>query len=300
MNRTIHYTIEEIHHNLTILQFLKSKNYTDKAIISLKKRENGILKNNKWSYVNERLSTNDILTIHIIEDEVSKHILPIYFPLDVVYEDEDIIILNKPSDMPIHPSQNNYDNTLANALAYYFKSQDKSFVFRCVNRLDRNTTGLTLLAKHQLAGGILSNMVAKREIKRTYLAICSDDGSLPFSGTIDMPISRLDGSTIERVVDAENGETAITHFTKEKFLAHKNLSLIKLNLETGRTHQIRVHMKYINHPLIGDGLYNPEFTHINRQALHSYSLEFIHPITLAPMYFTCDLPSDMKNCLDFS
>ena len=298
MERIITYQINETFQNTTILQFLKKKHYTDKAIIALKKTPEGILLNGVWAYVNQKISSGDILTIKLSETESSEKIVPEKLDMDIVYEDEDILVVNKPANMPVHPSQNHYTGTLANGIAYYFAAQGKPFIFRCVNRLDRDTTGLTILCKHQLASGILSNMVSERLIKRTYLAICTDDGSLPENGTINAPIARKEGSTIERIVDYEKGEDATTRFKKLLHLPDKQISLIQLRLETGRTHQIRVHMSSIGHPLIGDDLYGGDCTMINRQALHSYSLHFIHPVTLEEMYFEQELPEDMKQCLE--
>ena len=301
MKRVITYKIDTEQANQTILQFLKKKLYTDKAIIALKKTPEGILRNGIWAYVNEKLSSGDILTINLVEESVSDNIVPEKLNIDIVYEDEDILVINKPYDMPIHPSQNHYTGTLANALAYYFKEQGKEFVFRCVNRLDKDTSGLTIVCKNQLAGGILSDMVSRREIKRTYLAICEDDGTLLDEGTIDAPIARKEGSTIERMVDYTHGERAVTHYkVLERNLA-KGLSLIQLELETGRTHQIRVHMSYIGHPLIGDGLYGNQDSKANkfidRQALHSYSLEFIHPVTMEKVNLLQEIPDDMYNII---
>ena len=298
MERIITYQINETFQNTTILQFLKKKHYTDKAIIALKKTPEGILLNGVWAYVNQKISSGDILTIKLSETESSEKIVPEKLDMDIVYEDEDILVVNKPANMPVHPSQNHYTGTLANGIAYYFAAQRKPFIFRCVNRLDRDTTGLTILCKHQLASGILSNMVSERLIKRTYLAICTDDGSLPQNGTINAPIARKEGSTIERIVDNEKGEDATTHFKKLLHLPDKQISLIQLRLETGRTHQIRVHMSSIGHPSIGDDLYGGDCTMINRQALHSYSLKFTHPITLQEMSFEQELPQDMKKCLE--
>ena len=141
-----------------------------------------------------------------------------------------------------------------------------------------------------LSSAILSTAAARREISREYIAIAS--GKTPESGTIDAPIGRVAGSTIERQIDFENGERAITHYRRLAY--HDGLSLLSLHLETGRTHQIRVHMKSIGHPLIGDFLYNPDFTKINRQALHSYRLRFTHPVTKKPLVFTAPLPEDMQ------
>lgn len=298
MERIITYQINETFQNTTILQFLKKKHYTDKAIIALKKTPEGILLNGVWAYVNQKISSGDILTIKLLETESSEKIVPEKLDMDIVYEDEDILVVNKTANMPVHPSQNHYTGTLANGIAYYFAAQGKPFIFRCVNRLDRDTTGLTILCKHQLASGILSNMVSERLIKRTYLAICTDDGSLPENGTIEAPIARKEGSTIERIVDYEKGEDATTHFKRLLHLPDKQISLIQLRLETGRTHQIRVHMSSIGHPLIGDDLYGGDCTMINRQALHSFSLKFTHPITLQEMYFEQELPEDMKQCLE--
>lgn len=295
--RIITYEISEAFHGKTILQFLKSRSYTDKSVIALKKTTEGILLNQVWAYVNTKLSKGDILTVRLVETESSEKIVPENLPIDIIYEDEDILVVNKSFGMPVHPSQNHYTGTLANAAAYYFQSQNKPFIFRCVNRLDKDTTGLTILCRHQLSGGILSDMVSKREIKRTYLALCTDTGLLPKEGTITAPIGRKEGSTIERKVDLEHGEHAVTHYKKIFHDKDKQISLIRLQLETGRTHQIRVHMSYIGHPLLGDDLYGGSTRLIGRQALHSYSLAFTHPITLQEMYFEQELPRDMKSLL---
>ena len=146
-----------------------------------------------------------------------------------------------------------------------------------------------------LAAGILNEQMKMRHIKRTYYAICS--GKTSVSGTITAPIARKDNSTVERCVDFKNGETAITNYTLLNYDIGKDLSFVKLQLETGRTHQIRVHMKYIGHPLIGDFLYHPDYTYIDHQALHAGELDFIHPITKEKMHFSSDLPFEMKRIL---
>ena len=196
--------------------------------------------------------------------------------------------------MPIHPSMANYENSLANALAYYYEKQGKPFIFRCTNRLDRDTSGLTIVAKHLVASSILSDAVAKKEVRREYLAICSGIPD-PTTGTIDAPLARVDGTILAREVDFSCGDRAITHYKVEKAL--NDHALVSLQLETGRTHQIRVHMKYIGYPLIGDYLYNPDMRYMKRQALHSYRMSFIHPITKEPMTFTAALPQDMEDAL---
>ena len=194
--------------------------------------------------------------------------------------------------MPVHPSQGHHENTLANALAYRFASRGEHFVFRAVNRLDRDTTGLLLIAKHKISGAFLSAMTAKKEIRREYLAIVA--GKPEESGTIDLPIARKDGSTIERCIDMDHGEHAVTHYRCLDYRDDLGCSLVRLRLETGRTHQIRVHMKAIGHPLLGDFLYNPDYRFIGRQALHSYTVAFRHPITGEAMEFTTPMPEDFS------
>ncbi len=293
MKRIFHYTIPKEFEGLSLLTFLKAKQYSSQIITHLKRTENGMLLNGTWARVRDILHDHDSLIITLIESESSDNIVPVELPLDIVYEDEDLLVINKSSDTPIHPSQGNYENTLANAVAYYYAQKDESFTYRCINRLDRDTTGLLIIAKHMYSASLLSNMVQNREIRREYLAIAT--GLVPEDGIIEAPIGRVDGSTIERQVDIENGDYACTHF---KRLAYKNgFSLVSLKLATGRTHQIRVHMKYIGHPLPGDFLYNPDYSVIKRQALHSYRLEFIHPITGQDMEFVAELPKDMASII---
>ena len=292
MERTIEYIITDEFHNKTIEQFLKAQKFPHQAIVQLKKTHEGILLNGTWAYVNEKLSLDDKLVLHLVEDVPKSSIEALFVPLSIVYEDDDLLIIDKPANMPIHPSMNHHEGTLANGIMYYFKEQGLDFTFRSINRLDRDTSGLTIVAKHLLSGGILSRQVSAKEIRRTYRAICH--GNIPEFGTIDAPIGRVADSTIERCVDFAHGERAVTHFKKLSFNEEKNLSLVELKLETGRTHQIRVHLKYIGYPIIGDFLYNPDYTHCNRQALHSASLDFKHPITQKEMHFASPLPEDLK------
>jgi len=292
MERTLEYIITDEFHNKTIEQFLKAQEFPHQVLVQLKKTPEGILHNGVWAYVSAKLSARDCLTLHLIEDVAPSSIEPLYVPLSIVYEDEDVLVLDKPAGMPIHPSMNHHSGTVANGLLYYFKEQGKEFTFRAISRLDRDTSGLTLIAKHMLSGGILSRQIASKEVTRTYRAICQ--GKLPSSGTIDAPIARVADSTIERCVDFEKGEHAITHFSRLSYDEEKNLSLVELKLETGRTHQIRVHLKHIGHPIIGDFLYNPDYTFCSRQALHSCSLQFIHPITKKEMHFASPFPEDLK------
>lgn len=295
MNRNFTFYIDTENNNKAIDLFLKSHGFSRHILSRLKTNPLGILLNGAHATTRQLLSTGDVLSVSIIEEKPSQHIIPMAAPLTVCYEDQDILVVDKPADTPIHPSMNNYDNSLANAVAYYYRKESFPFVFRCINRLDRDTTGLTIIAKNSLSSAILSSMVKHREIHREYLAICA--GIPPESGTIHAPIARKADSCIERVVDYEHGEQAITHYTR---LAHTDThSLIRLKLETGRTHQIRVHMKYLGYPLIGDYLYNPDTSRIKRQALHSHRLTFSHPITGEPLCFTSPLPDDMAAVIPY-
>lgn len=294
MNRVIDYIIDEADDGLRIEQYLRRKGYSGQNLAEIKRMPKSVLVNGEHYYMKQELNTGDHLSIHICETKCSEKIPPIQIPLDIVYEDEDIIVINKPAGMPIHPSLNNYTNSMANALAWYYQEQGKPFIFRCCNRLDRDTSGLTVVAKHLVSGNILSDMVRRRDIHREYLAIVRGHVS-PEAGTINAPLARKPGTIIERTVDWEQGETAITHY---RLVGEKNgHSLVSLRLETGRTHQIRIHMKYLGYPLIGDYLYNPDMEYIGRQALHSHRLSFTHPITGEPMEFTAPLPKDMEKVL---
>ena len=300
MNRTLTYTINETENGFPINKYLKKKGFSSRSLVELKKIPESVLVNGVWRHMNFPLQTGDILTIQIQEEHSSEKIPPVELPLDIVYEDEDLLVINKPAGMPIHPSMNHYENSLANGLAWYFAAQNKPFVFRCVNRLDKDTSGLTVVAKHFLSAGMLSAMVAAKDqptfaFTREYLALVRGNVTPP-SGTISAPIARKPGSVIEREINFETGEHAVTHY---RTLEYKNgHSLISLQLETGRTHQIRVHMKYLGFPLIGDYLYHPDTEWISRQALHSHRISFLHPITGEKMEFTASLPDDMRAVLD--
>lgn len=294
MDRILTYDIQKSDDGLRVEQYLRRQGYSRQNLVELKKMPQSVLVDGQFCQLNERLASHNTLTVHIQERESSLQILPVRLTLDIVYEDEDIIVINKPAGMPVHPSMNNYTNTLANGLAWYYQEQGKPFIFRCTNRLDRDTSGLTVVAKHMLSSNVLSRMTVRHEIRREYLAIVRGHVE-PSEGIICAPLSRKTGSIIERIVDFENGEKAVTHYhAVEENNGH---SLVSLVLETGRTHQIRIHMKYLGFPLIGDYLYNPDMEYIQRQALHSCLLAFSHPITGEKLEFTAPLPDDMQKVL---
>lgn len=298
--RIIHYRIPNSYEGHKISEFLRNQGISTKSIIRLKSDVKNVLLNDEPGFINRILKKDDRLTLCVKELESSKKIPPVDLPLSIIYEDEDILIVNKPANMPIHPSMNNYENTLGNAVAYYYMKKGEPFLYRCINRLDRDTTGLTILAKHYLSCGILYDEMESREIKRTYYAIVENRTvfDAPYAhrllqtGTIDLPLGRKPDSAIERMVDIKNGDKAITHY--RVLATNDGLSLLELQLDTGRTHQIRVHMQAIGHPLIGDFLYNPKDTHMKRQALHAGKLSFRHPITKETLSFTAPVPQDMQ------
>lgn len=294
MNRTISYDIDSHSEGLRVEQFLRRKGYSAQNLSTIKRMPESILVNGVHYYMKQTLKAGDRLLVRIQETESSRNIPPVCAPLSVVYEDEDLIVINKPAGMPIHPSLNNYTNSLANALAWYYQQQGKPFIFRCCNRLDRDTSGLTVVAKHLVSGNILSTMTKKKEVRREYLAVVRGH-IVPESGIISAPLARKGGTIIERVVDFDRGEPAVTHY---RLVREANgHSLVALQLETGRTHQIRIHLKHLGFPLVGDYLYNPDMEYISRQALHSFRLSFPHPITGEAMDFTAPLPEDMRNIL---
>lgn len=291
MERIFEYQITAAEEGRKIGDFLREKGYSRHLLRQLKETEDGLLRNAQPTFTTVALKAGDRIRVRLLEKaEGSEAIMPAPLPFEIVYEDEDLLVVNKSADMPIHPSFQNHGNTLADALTWHYQQHGEDFVYRCINRLDRDTTGLLIVAKHLLSASILSDMVGKREIHREYLAIVK--GIPPENGTISAPIGRKKGSAILREVNFETGEPAVTHFARLEI--RNGLSLVSLKLETGRTHQIRVHMGYIGCPLIGDYLYYPECSRISRQALHSHRLSFLHPITGKALSFTAPLPEDME------
>ncbi|WP_314057258.1 RluA family pseudouridine synthase [Shuttleworthella satelles] len=251
----------------------------------------------------------------ILEDRKSSAFAPVNLPLNIIYEDEDILLIDKPAGMPSHPSMNHQKDTLANAVLYYYQKQGIPFVFRIANRLDMDTSGLVAVSKNSLAAARVKQMIDKRQIHREYLCIVegsfSADSSLTkrdfaemrydadgkmIGGRIWAPISRREGSVLERRVNASDGQTALTDF--EIIQEGAKYSLLRVWLGTGRTHQIRVHMNYLGHPLPADYLYHPVYQDISRQPLHSAKLRFPHPVSGRQMCFESRLPADMRHLLD--
>ena len=280
--------------NKPLLEFLKfGLNLSSSLIKKAKRIENGILVNNKLCYVNQIVYENDAVIVTVeTEDEKSENIPFCDIPLNIVYEDEDLLVIDKDGGIPTHPSLNNYDISVAGAVMNYYKKQNINFVFRPVNRLDKGTSGLMIVAKNPYIHELLKRQMHSGDFLREYLAIVC--GVVNNNGIINEPIFREDNSIIKRVVDVR-GVNAITHY--ESIKVYNDKTLIKLRLETGRTHQIRVHMAYIGHSLYGDFLYGKEADNLKRPALHSYKIVLKHPITNERLEFISPLKDDMKNIL---
>lgn len=292
MKTTLNYLIDDSKEGTTAAEFLIRKGYSSRLLASLRKTPDCLFLDGIPVFTNQLLKTGSCLSVTLPETKCSDQILPVPMELSILFEDEHLMVIDKPAGMPVHPSQGNYDNTLANGIAWYRKQNGEPFVFRAVSRLDRDTSGLILIAKNRLSSCILSDQVSSHEIHREYAAIVC--GKTEPSGTVSVPIARKDGSTIERIADFGRGEPAVTHYVRLAYQKDTDLSFLRLLLSTGRTHQIRVHMKFIGHPLPGDFLYCPDYRYIGRQALHSAFLRFTHPVTGETMEFTAPLPEDMK------
>ena len=291
MDRIFHYQITENEQGTTVLGFLRKKGFSRHILSSMKADKEALTRNGQRIGGREQLLAGDHFRVRLLETVDSDGIVPVSMPLSILYEDEDILVINKPADMPVHPSIGNYTNTLANGVAAYLDAKDEHSPFRCINRLDRDTSGALILAKNAFSAAVLSTQMRNRQIRRTYLAVV--EGITPPNGTIFAPISRVDDSVIERHVDFLRGEPAVTHY--ERLEVKNEHSLLEIHLETGRTHQIRVHMGYIGHPLPADYLYHPVYDCFKRQPLHSLQLEFRHPVTDKPMCLLAPVSEDMCN-----
>lgn len=265
-----------------IREILRDFGVSSSLLTKLKQTENGITKNGEFARSIDTVCIGDTVKIKI--EDRGKAATPSNLDIQIIYEDDDIIVLNKPPLVPVHESRNHRGDTLANFVAYHTNANT---AFRAVYRLDRDTSGIVLAAKHELAAAKLAG-----KVKKDYYAVVG--GIVESDGCVNAPIARCGDSIIKRRVD-ENGEKAITHYYVIK--VGENSTLLKFNLETGRTHQIRVHMQSIGHPLLGDEMYGGDCSKIRRQALHCKDICFIHPVTGEKMNFSTDFPNDMKGVI---
>lgn len=285
--RKITYTVTPEDSQSKIKSILRQKLGISAAVLTkLKQTPEGILLNGKSVFATQTVETGDIITI-TLNDESSQNIEPADIPLDIIYEDEDILAINKPRNMPCHPSQNHHADTLANGVMYYYK--DKNFTFRVITRLDKDTSGVVIIAKNKISASVLSEQMLKGEIHKEYVALCHGTPKIT-SGETNAPIARKEGSTIMREVNP-SGKYALTKY--QVIESFGEYSLIKVNPITGRTHQIRVHLSHIGNPIYGDDMYGSPLKG-ERTRLHCRKISLKHPITSKKMTFEAPLPDDMK------
>lgn len=256
-------------------------------------KKNMLFLNNTTCDTRAPVKVGDKLIIDFNYEEDNSNIVPNGMDLDIIYEDEWLLIVNKPSGIAIHPSILHFNNSLSNGIRFYFDKIGLKKKIRPVNRLDKDTSGLVIFAKCEYIQECLSLQMQEGILKKEYLCLVSGTINQK-SGTINLPIARKEGSIMERCID-EKGKQAITHYKVIK--EFKNYSLVECRLETGRTHQIRLHMASIGHPLLGDTLYGTSSSLISRQALHSYKIKFIHPITKKEIELIAKLPQDINTCI---
>ncbi|MBR3512097.1 MAG: RluA family pseudouridine synthase [Clostridia bacterium] len=277
----------------TVRELLKNEFMISNRLLVKLKKESRIFVNNKNQYVDYKLSIGDIVKVDMDFEEKSDNIVPNdKININIVYEDDYLIILNKDSNTPIHPSHNHYTDSLSNGLkAYYVKNGIKKKI-RPVTRLDKDTSGLVVFAKSEYIQECLIKQMKGNSFKKKYIAILTGKLDKEF-GIIEANIARKNDSIIEREVSTL-GDYAKSEYKVIKYDEKNNITYVEFTLHTGRTHQIRVHSRFIGHPILGDSLYGQKSNLISRQALHAYSISFIHPITHKKLEFKLDLPKDMN------
>lgn len=289
----LEYKINELKKYTNISQVLRNEfNLSDRLILKLK-RAKQIYLNNIPTHINYPLVFNDTVSVDLDFEEECENIVSTSIKLDILYEDDALLIINKAPNTPVHPSHNHYEDSLSNGVKYYFASIGLKRKIRPINRLDKDTSGIVLFAKNEYVQECLIKQMKKNEFQKEYIALVDGIISIPFQ-TVIAPIARKDTSIIERCVD-EQGEYAETDI--ELLATYNCYSCIKCILKTGRTHQIRVHTKYIGHPILGDTLYGTSSNLIYRQALHAHNVQFIHPLTKQLVKITCPPPEDIQKLL---
>ena len=266
---------------------------SDRLLLKLKKLDKIYLNGNVTS-VNHPVLENDLIECYLDYEEDNSNIVPTEMPLNIIYEDEAYIVVNKPAGIPVHPSMDHYTDSLSNGIAFYFNQIGLKKKIRPVNRLDKDTSGIVIFAKNEYIQECLVRQMKSKEFIKRYIAVVN--GNLDnLEGTINAPIARKEGSIIERCV-SETGDIAITHY---KVLKRKtDFDIVECILETGRTHQIRVHFAYLGHSLLSDTLYGTSSSLINRKALHAYEVEFTHPLSKKKVKYIATVPEDLNKLME--
>ncbi|MGG5736660.1 MULTISPECIES: RluA family pseudouridine synthase [Bacillus cereus group] len=287
-------TVPAIWNSISIESLLKVEWEVPKKLLHQLRMEKGITVNGEQRRWDELLKEGDKLQVHMFMEE-EYGIDPEYGELDVVYEDDHVLIVNKQGQMDTHPSEKNGTGTLANLVAFHFQMQGLETKVRHIHRLDKDTTGGVVFAKHRIAGAIMDRLLMERKIKRTYAALV--EGKVKKKqGTIDAAIGRDRHHATRRRVSPK-GDQAITYYKVEKYFNKQNATLVTLQLETGRTHQIRVHMSYNGNPLVGDLLYGGQTKYMSHQALHAMKINFVHPITKEEIMVEVPFPANLNNTM---
>ncbi|MXQ54723.1 RluA family pseudouridine synthase [Shimazuella sp. KC615] len=277
-------------------QILQNRFHFSRRFFRRLREEQRVHVNGNIIYYTSRLTEGDTVCVRLEEDKEA-YLLPQKIDFSVVFEDEDILIVDKPAGIVVHPTLGYKEGTLANGVAYYANERGESYPFRPVTRLDKDTSGLMVVAKHAYAHAALSKQMKQKRYYRRYVAVCHKD-VLVDKGMITLPIGNSPTSIIERVIDWENGKDAVTHF--QKLASWKEATFLSLTLETGRTHQIRVHLAAMGHPIIGDSLYgsSEDTSLLSRQALHAKEITIFHPTHREWMTWEVPLANDMKILLE--
>ena len=288
------YIVDDLLKYPIVRNVLKNQFNMSNRLITKLKTNSLIFLNNKITYLDKKLTIGDIVSCSLDISEESENIISTKMDLDINYEDDCFLVINKPPHIAVHPSILHYKDSLSNGIKYYFNSIGLKKKIRPVNRLDRDTTGLVIFAKNEYVQENLVRQMMSNKFYKEYIALL--DGKVtPNKGIIDAPIGRKENSIIERCIK-KDGDKAITHYEVIDFF--NNLSLVKFILKTGRTHQIRVHSQYIGHPIIGDTLYGTSSLLINRQALHCKKIVFNHPIKNKKIELISPIPDDFQNILN--
>lgn len=288
------WTIKEEQAGMLIRDFLQQiGGFSRRILVAAKSDEGNISLNGVKQTVRAQLEAGDILEVQLPPEPVSKWLFPEQLELSIIYEDEAVLVVNKPAGMPTLPSPKYKSGTVANGVLAHYEKIGNPHTIHVVTRLDKDTSGLLLVAKERLSHSLLAKSQQQFTIRRKYMAIV-EENMMEDKGKIDAPIGRKPGSIVERVV-TEAGKPAVSHYKVKKQLADH--TLLEVELETGRTHQIRVHFSHINHPLLGDDLYGGKKDILNRQALHCHEISFLHPFTGKFHTIQARLPVDMEKAI---